>query len=831
METFNFNYRTGFPRQMLSDRQKNTEWRKQCVAWAASRSFLTYQPIAKSCIQKRINYDLLEGKLYMPDLQMVLNPYKLEADFIPDNIQHYPIMNSKLNVLVGEELRRPFDYRVIITNPEAISELEENKKKAVQESITQWIMNTSMSEEEAARKLDEQGEYFEYEYQDFLELQANEYLNHFRIEQNFPLQFSKGFQDVLANAEEIYQCDIDCGEPVMVKLNPLNVHPFQSGNSSKIEDADVVIIEEYWNPSKIIDTFSDELTPKQIKAIDEMPYGHGGISEDGMGHPDPRLAFVNRAIAGLTFDASGSDYFSSTGGYGHVASQPFDMEGNIRVLRVYWKSKRKLQKVKRYNRETGAVEYNYFTEKYVPDTNMGEESEPRWVSEAWEGTLIGGNMKPNGTSGDTLEGGIFVRMRPRPIQYSRMSHPGKCHFGIIGQIYNMNGDKPFSLVDMMKPYNYLYDVLHYRLIDAVSSSWGSILEYDMAKRPTNWSTSKWLYFAKVNHMAVIDSAKEGTGPMQGKPVGALNNASKGIMSANDAAYMQFLMQACEYIKTEMGEIAGINRQREGQIANRETVGGVERATLQSSYITEWLFAQHDDVKKRVCECFVDTTKAAAKGKGLIKFQYMTSEKSMKVMTIDSELYCMNDYGLAVDYSGIFANVNDKLEGLAQAAMQNSTIELSAMMSIWSSQSIAQKKRIIQRSEKKLAERQERMQQQQIESQQQMQQMQIEFESMKQQWAAQMNSENNQTKLAIAQIQAGADIDVATINHANDGVDDGIIPMSEKERLDFKEKLREFNKTHALEVRKVDLQERKNNTDAKLKSKQISKMGRAASTKK
>ena len=102
METYS-NYRTGFPRQMLSDKQKTTEWRKQCVAWAANRSFLTYQPITKSCIQKRINYDLLEGKLHMPDLQLVLNPYKLDAEFIPDNIQHYPIMNSKLNVLVGEE--------------------------------------------------------------------------------------------------------------------------------------------------------------------------------------------------------------------------------------------------------------------------------------------------------------------------------------------------------------------------------------------------------------------------------------------------------------------------------------------------------------------------------------------------------------------------------------------------------------------------------------------------------------------------------------------------------------------------------------------------------
>ena len=828
MDTYS-NYRTGFPRQMLSDKQKTAEWRKQCVAWAASRSFLTYQPITKSCIQKRINYDLLEGKLHMPDLQLVLNPYKLDAEFIPDNIQHYPIMNSKLNVLVGEELRRPFDYRVIITNPEAITELEENKRKAVQQAITQWIQDTSVDEEEAARRLDEQGEYFEYEYQDFLELQANEYLNHFRIEQNFPLKFSKGFQDVLANAEEIYQCDIDYGEPVMVKLNPLNVHPFQSGNSSKIEDADVVIIEEYWNPSRIIDTFGEELTQKQIQMIDQMPYGNGGLVEDGMGHYDPRLAFVNRTIAGLTFDASGSDFFSSTGGYGHVASQPYDMEGNIRVLRVYWKSKRKIQKVKRYNRETGAVEFNYFTEQYVPDKMMGEESKTLWISEAWEGTLIGGNMKPidgSGT-GDTLEGGIFVRMRPRPIQYSRMSHPGKCHFGIIGQIYNMNTDKPFSLVDMMKPYNYLYDVLHYRLIDAVSSSWGSILEYDVAKRPTGWTTDKWMYFAKINHLAVIDSAKEGTGPMQGKPVGALNNAGKGIMTANDAAYMQFLMQACEYIKTEMGEIAGINRQREGQIANRETVGGVERATLQSSYITEWLFAQHDDVKKRVCECFVDTAKAAAKDKGKIKFQYMTSEKSMKTMEIDGELFAMNDYGLAVDYSGIFANINDKLEGMALAAMQNGAIELSAMMSIWSSQSIAQKRRIIQRSEKKLQERQERMQMEQIESQQQVAQMQMELEAQKQQWETQRNSENNQTKIAVAQIQAGADVDVANIRQFGNEVEDGIQPMTEKERLDFKEKLREFNKTHALEVRKVDLQERKNKEDARLKSRQISKMGRTS----
>ncbi|TXG83270.1 MAG: hypothetical protein E6R13_04110 [Spirochaetes bacterium] len=80
-------------------------------------------------IHKKINYDLLNGKLHMNDLQLVLNPENLQAGFIPDRIQHYPIMNSKLNVLRGEESKRAFDFKVVVTNPNAISEIEENKKK------------------------------------------------------------------------------------------------------------------------------------------------------------------------------------------------------------------------------------------------------------------------------------------------------------------------------------------------------------------------------------------------------------------------------------------------------------------------------------------------------------------------------------------------------------------------------------------------------------------------------------------------------------------------------------------------------------------------------
>ena len=68
----------------------------------------------------------------------------------------------------------------------------------------------------------------------------------------------------------------------------------------------------------------------------------------------------------------------------------------------------------------------------------------------------------------------------------------------------------------------------------------------------------------------------------------MNNSSMGVIDAETGNYIQQHLYMLEAIKQEMSEVAGISKQREGQISNRETVGGVERATLQSSYITKIL---------------------------------------------------------------------------------------------------------------------------------------------------------------------------------------------------------------------------------------------------
>jgi 50S ribosomal subunit-associated GTPase HflX len=75
----------------------------------------------------------------MEDVQAVLNPNNIQASYTPQKIQHFPIMNSKLNIIAGEEGSRRFDARVIVTNPDAISEMNEQKMEALMQELEQWI--------------------------------------------------------------------------------------------------------------------------------------------------------------------------------------------------------------------------------------------------------------------------------------------------------------------------------------------------------------------------------------------------------------------------------------------------------------------------------------------------------------------------------------------------------------------------------------------------------------------------------------------------------------------------------------------------------------------
>ena len=791
------------PPQQLPFHRKTKKWRKQIVDWADSKTFFNYSPVRNSVIHKKINYDLLNGKLHMQDLEMVINPENQSAGFIPDKIQHYPIMNSKLNVLRGEESKRVFDFRVIITNPNSISEIENAKKEELLQRLQQMMANSAQSEEEFNQELEKLNDYFTYEWQDYREIRANALLNHYVKEYNMPLLFNNGFMDAMTVGEEIYQCDIVGGEPVIMKVDPLKIRIFKSGYSNKIEDADMIILEDYWSPGQVIDTFYDVLTQTDIEYIEKAPYTLGQASADSMDNIDDRAGFVNNYMVGDEITSQEGFFWDPLGTADGVNSSllPFDMVGNIRVLRVYWKSRRRIKKVKSYDPETGEEMFNFYPETYVIDKDNGEEEQILYINEAWEATKIGEK--------------IYVNMRPKVVQYNKLSSPSRCHFGIVGSIYNLNGNRPFSLVDMMKNYNYLYDVVHDRLNKFMAKNWGKILRLDIAKIPKGWNIEKWMYYAKANGLAVEDSFREGNiGAATGKLAGAMNNASSGIIDAEFGNSIQSQINLLEFIKMEMSDVAGISRQREGQISNRETVGGVERATLQSSHITEYLFIQHDDVKKRALECFLETAKIALKGRSK-KFQYILSDSSMRVMDIDGDEFAESDYGLLVDNGQGTQELSQKLDMLAQAALQNQTLSFSTIMKLYNSSSLAEKQRVVENDERKIQERNAQAQQQQLEVQQQEAQMKQEAEMAKMELEDTLNQRDNETKILVAQIAASVKV--------NQGDTDGIQePMSEEAREKLKEQIRQFNAKLELDRERLNFDKDKAKTDAELKRQQINK---------
>lgn len=773
---------SGFPSQKRTRGQKTKSWAKQCIEAADSKAMYQHEGVRNLRRTKFINYQLYNGVIDRQDMELTINPYRTVAAFIPDELPHYPIAAPKINLLLGEELKRRFDYKVVVTNPDAISQKEQQLKEQWEAKIMELIENSGLDEQKMQEEIQRFERFLKYDWQDIREMTATNILRHYYKEYHMENMFNEGFKDALIAGEEIYQTEIIAREPVMTRLNPLHVHTVRTGGSPWIQDSDLIVLEEYWNPGRIVDTFHDELTDKQISRIEE---GFAWQGDDGKHigaiHHEPDLWVAGEEV---------QDFINLSQVYGHNYGRFTDTNGNVRVLRVYWKSFRKVKLVTFFD-EDGIEQQEYYPEDYIPNEDLGESAITQWINEWWEGTKIGED--------------IFLKMRPRPIQYNRIDNPSKCHPGIIGYVYSTNQFKAVSLMDRMKQYQYLYDAMKDRLNKALAKYLGPLLELDLAKVPENWQVEKWLHFAVANGIAVVDSFKEGNkGAATGKLAGGMNTTGK-VLNIELGNYIQQHISMLEYIKMEMGEIVGINKQREGQVSNRETVGGVERAVNQSSHITEELFMKHNMVKVEALKAFLETAKVALKNRSK-KIQYILGDESINLLNIDGDEFCEADYGILVSVNNKYQELDQLLKQLAHAGIQNDKMDFSTLMSIYMSDSLSDIRRKIETKE----EEKNQQIQEQFEAEQQMQQQQMQLQAEAEQ-AKQMGEEgrnirDNMTKIEVALINAQKALQDGTLD------DDGI--ANELELVKHKEKLE-------LEMKKLQQDMQKHKDNIQVKREQIS----------
>ena len=745
------------PPQRLSYRRKTKQWRKNNVDSGDKHSFYNNESVRKGLKNKIINLNLYNGIVDIKDLVDVVNPYNLNASFVPDNIPHHPIVVPKIDLLMGEEIKRRFDWKVIVTNSDAITKKEEDKKDTLMQQMTQFLQS-NYEEQELEGKMKELEDYMKYDWQDLREKLANQILRHYWQEQDFDTIFNEGFKDALLMAEEIYQLDIVHKEPMLTKLNPLKVHSIRSGNSNRIEDSNIIIIEDHWSPGKIIDYFHEELKEDDIDYITEYSSKSSkNYSDDQNNH-----VLLRDGVGGNTID----NLFNIAEINGHYFSSNYtDENGNIRVLRVYWKSLKKIKKIKYYD-EYGETQYKIMSEEYIVDKTLGEESESLWVNEWWEGTKIGKD--------------IYINMRPKPIQYNKLNNPSYCNPGIIGQVYNTNQGKAVSLLDRCKNYQYMYDVLFDRLNKAISTNYGKIFQLDLAQVPENWEIDKWLHFAIVNKIAVVDSFKEGNhGAATGKLAGSFQQQGGRAIDMETGSYIQQHIQLLEFIKTEMGEIAGVSRQREGQINNSETVGGVERSVNQSSHITEYWFNTHEKVKLRVLAAFLETAKVALKGSNK-KVQYILDDQTIQLLNMDGDEISDADFGIVITNSTKASELEQSLKQYAQAHLQNGG-SLSTIMDIYFSPSLSDMRRKLELAEEKINERNSKAQEDQNKLAQQAQQQQSQMEQAKLELEDRLNARDNETKLLIANMSKELDSTDGIV----EGLDDKKHSLDVQKHLDDK----------------------------------------------
>lgn len=676
---------TSFPAQKKSKAQKNLSWRKDCVNGGENSSIWKNEGLRQSYYNKRINYNLYSDILDQSDIERICNPLGIMGLNSPAKIQNYPICNPKIDLLVGESIKRKFDWKIRVINDDAISEKENHLKSKMIEMITNHITGGEQITPEMEKRMEEElkkfQNYIDFEYQDSRERVATQILSYLYKHLRLDYLFSKGFKDALICAEEIYQCDIIGGEPIVKRLNPLNVHTVRSGESPLIEDSDIITIMGYMSPGQIIDEYHDHLTPAEISRIEEGLTTTTAKNGINIGNRPELPLKVDNSIE-LSMLANDLSYGS-----------PFDNNGNIRVTKVYWKSMRKLKKVKFYD-EQGDVQYDLFDEDYKIDKTKGEEETILWVSEWWEGHKIGG-------LGGSLEdeSAIYCKMQPRPVQFRSMENPSKCHPGIVGTIYNTNDNNGVSLMDRMKPYQYLYNILSYNAELSVAKNYGKIMRINMAEIPENWQVDKWLSFAQGMNAAFYDPFKEGNkGASQGKLAGAMNSQAP-VIDMEMGNTIQLYMNMMAFIKQELGEIAGVSSARQGQISNREAVGNVEREVTQSSHITEYWFLEHDSVKVRVLECLLETAKHAWKDKHNKKVQHVLDDGATIMFDISGPEFNECEYGLQITDGANSQELLNSMKQLAHAGIQNGLINFSQLLDIYSTDSIASIRRKIVRAEK------------------------------------------------------------------------------------------------------------------------------------
>lgn len=725
-------YNSAFPRQKLPLSKKGKKWQEDCVNYIIGEGNVTSGGNSTSYYgELQTYYNLYNSIFDEKDFKSITNPFKVEDGF-PATPHDFNIIRPKVDLLIGEETKRPLNFRVIRTSQEATSEMQEKEKQMILQYIEAAI--TARMSPEEAQQFQQQlqsgeimppeqiAKYMDKDYKDIVENTAYHSLTYLREKLDLDNEFIKGWKDGLISGREIYYVGVLNAEPYAERVNPICFSYDKSPDLEFIEDGSWCCRKMRMPITEVYDRYYDKLEEKDLDKLEEMI---GSTPGRNLGDRSPvDMGIQLRIYDNPIFEGSGKSL--------------------VNVWHCCWKSFKKIFYVTTTD-DAGQPQINIVDETYHP---VGNEVsvEPDWIIEVWEGYRAGSDL--------------YFGIQPIEYQHVSIDNPNSQKLPYCGAIYSNTNSKPRSLVSILKPLQYMYIVLWYRLELAIARDKGKVINMDITQIPKSMgiSPAKWMHYLSSVGVNFINPYEEGwniMGREGGKPAQFNQMTSLDLTMSNVIAEYIQLMDKIEELA---GTISGITAQREGAVSSSEMVGNVERSVVQSSHITEPLFWVHNQCKRRVLNMLLNTAKDAWEETGKQKLQYIFDNGERAFLDIAPKFYYEDMDVFVSDTSKDLENIQ-KLQQLIQPAMQNGASLLEAAEVLTNDNF-----NIIKQKLKDMQTRQEQMQQQQQEAeaqqQQQLQQMQNEAkqqELMLQE--AQMDlqryqiDQDNQTKIAVAQINA------------------------------------------------------------------------------
>lgn len=794
-----------FPAQKLPMSKKTQAWKEACVDYVVGAGDSGFGGNGRSrSDEMQTYYDLYNSIYNEKDLKYVTNPFKQDDGF-PAMAQDYNIIKPYVDQLLGEETKRPFNFHPQRTSDIAASEMQEKAKEMLMDYI-QATIASKLSPEQAARY--EQAlatgeiqtpeaiaKYLQKDYKDIAETEAYHALQFLKRKLNLTHEFYKGWKDALIGGEEIYYVGAINGDPYVERVNPMYFDYEHSLDLEFIDDAAWCRRKMIMSATEIYDRFYDKMSERQLNELLELIDQRPGAGNN----PEIRKTSIDYESIKLHKINSFTD-------------NPFDID-HIVVYHCCWKSFKKIGFVTLLNPETGEAEEFQVDEDYKV-TGTEQSVEWDWIIEVWEGYRIGDDM--------------YIGIQPIEYQHISADNPNSQKLPYTGVVYNNTNSKPRSLVSMMKPLQYMYIVVWYRLELALSRDKGKVAVMDITQIPKsmNIDVNKWMHYLSALGVAFINPYDEGwdiPGREGGKPSQFNQLSSWDLTMSNVIAEYIQLMQKIEDM---VAKLTGITPQRQGQIAASELVSNANTAVNMSYHITEPWFWNHNQVKRRVLTMLLNTSKAAWKDNKRY-LNYILDDATRAFVQL-SDNFFYEDMDIFVDDSTKNQQYIDQLKQLLQPAMQNgaSLLDIAEIITL---DNMSMIKNRLEEIEQKRMEQMQQQQQAEQQAQQQMAEQQnqlkeeelmlkeaeLDLEKYKVDQDRYKAEQDNATKITVAQINSyrGAENMDQDMNGIPDPIEIGKQALEQQKinsdiatkQLELNNKRREIEQKREAENKKIQLE--------------------------